>query len=692
MHSRGITRTGLTASLCALTVTVTAALSGAGVASASVPTWSGVSTIPNVSSPTGAAVISSPTGGTLLLADGPYGGLVWPVLAGSPLSSAVTVAAYGQITSQSALSLPNGDAIIASVNSVGQTIFTYRFASGTLGSSITVSGVSSYAANHNELLVTSAGDGASVTSYVIGADGSLTANGASIKIFTDGTLFGESWTALDPDGTAEVLISAVDEQSGTPDYGDGYMAEVQRLNAGAWQDPVQVPGTADADTNSLHVAVAPTGAMIATWPTDVEVNGYYYTTGVYAQIREPGGQFGAPVQLLNQSSVPVGGVAAQFSPHVAAGPDGTLAATVTGDTCPDQQVSTEATSSTDVWIAAPGAPLSSYAVPGTTLSTTSSTSVTALGAGDGEAVVGLHTATIVDSTNVEGGNAYFYGSCGEEEGYSAKQAFSDSAVVLGPNTPAVSQTFGTGGQTGTGAVSDVDVDAAAVDPNGYATVLGSLDTPGSAEYATFGAVGSPLAVATTGSASGTTGSTSGSTGSASGSTGSSMNTTTNASSGGGSTPSTSTGSGQSSSATTTQAPVTPPKQTAAAFTAVTPRIVGQNGNQLVTASNNSDAIENLSIAEYAFASGLTNSLMVRPADAQAAAAKSKLVKIATGRLTLKPHRSGKLTLHLTRAARKLLAKHGNRLSVTLKITTTAPGHRSTVVTRHLVLRLAGRAS
>ncbi len=136
-------------------------------------------------------------------------------------------------------------------------------------------------------------------------------------------------------------------------------------------------------------------------------------------------------------------------------------------------------------------------------------------------------------------------------------------------------------------------------------------------------------------------------------------------------------------------PAVAPKQTPATVTLITPYVVGQNGSQLVTAANNSDAIENLSIAEYALASGLTNSLMVHPdrATTSKTKTKTKLVKIASGDLRLAAHRSGKVTLHLTRAARRLLAKHGDRLSVSLVITTRAAGHPSSVVTRHLVLRL-----
>jgi hypothetical protein len=89
----------------------------------------------------------------------------------------------------------------------------------------------------------------------------------------------------------------------------------------------------------------------------------------------------------------------------------------------------------------------------------------------------------------------------------------------------------------------------------------------------------------------------------------------------------------------------PPKQTPAAIKTLTPTIIGQNWEQTVGATNNSEALENLSIAEWAYASGLTKS-MVR------GHAKRALVLIASAHGTLKPQHSGKLTLHLSRKARK----------------------------------------
>ncbi len=653
----------------------TALFTGTALATAT-PTWSSISDLPSyVPNMNGASVASGPSGSTLVLAGitplsfETYGNVgVWPVTAGSalPLQSDI----YGEFDSTKAEFLPNGDSILSAYDPEDYyTTLAYRFANGTYGGEISVYGLSSYAANDDELLVTSAGAGASVTSYSIGTGGSLTANGSPVQIFTDGTLFGETWTAIDPSGSAEVMINATDEQAGTPDYGDGYMAEVSRSASGVWASPEQVPGTAQADTNSLQVAVAPTGRMLATWPVDIEVNSQFYTIGVDASIREPGGNFGTPVQLLDQSSVPVGGIAEALDPKIAAGPDGTLATTVTSDTCANQQLTSDQSSSTTVWIAPPGGQLTPYSVPGTTLTSSFSTTVTALAAGGGRAIIGLDTTDVINPTNIGGGSAWNEASCGEQEGYPTQTTLTDSAVILGPNVQVTSPAWGTGGQTGTGPVTEVGVDGAALDAAGNATVIGDLNTSDPSEYATYGSVGGALTPPASGTGSGSGGTGSGGSGSGAGSTG-----------GSGGSAATGTATPAAAGSTTTATQLTAPKQKPATITLVTPTIIGQNGGETIGFGNTSSANEHLGIALLAVESGLTKSLAVH------GRAVTRLVRIASGSLTLKPHHSGKLTLHLSRAARKALAKSGH-LTVALVITTKATGHATTVVTRHLTLRL-----
>jgi hypothetical protein len=136
------------------------------------------------------------------------------------------------------------------------------------------------------------------------------------------------------------------------------------------------------------------------------------------------------------------------------------------------------------------------------------------------------------------------------------------------------------------------------------------------------------------------------------------------------------GSSAAPSGSGTVTPQIPPKQTPAAIKTITPAIVGQNGDQSFGASNTSNALENISIAEWAYQSGLTTAL-----------AKSRRVMIASGHLRLKPHKSGTVKLHLSRTARNVLSRKGGRLKVTIEITTQAAGHRTTVITRTLTLRL-----
>ena len=73
--------------------------------------------------------------------------------------------------------------------------------------------------------------------------------------------------------------------------------------------------------------------------------------------------------------------------------------------------------------------------------------------------------------------------------------------------------------------------------------------------------------------------------------------------------------------------------------------------------------------------------------AASAARARKPLKVASGRLTLKAHKNGKLKLKLTRTALITLRKK-HKLKVTLKLTVSANGHISQVVTKTLTLHLA----
>jgi hypothetical protein len=483
-----------------------------------------------------------------------------------------------------------------------------------------------------------------VTSYAIGAEGSFTQNGSAITVYTGDTLFAETWTDVDPNGSAVVVIN-----------GDSEIYVAQRTVSGAWQTPVQLPGSQDADTGGMQAAVSPTGRMIVAWPVFLQIDANSYPIAYSAAIREPGDSFSGATELTSwdETAVTNGGGSQLVGYHIAAGPDGTLAVQVQSKTCADDSTTTNATGTNTVWIAPPGAGLSPSAVPGASWTPTVSTTVTALAAGDGEALVGLNTADVTNPTNTGGGANFNAAACVAEAGQATLTQFTDSAVFVGGSANHASGTLGTGGQAGSGTVTDPIVDAGAVDPNGNATIIGSLDAANTKEYETFGDVGAAYSPPA--------------------GTGTTTTTQTPPVSPTQTTPTT-------PASTPTTAHKAPPKQTPAKITTVASSVVSQDGEQVVTLSNNMNSVANILTAEWAYANGFTKSL-----------AKPRRIVIASGHLRLKPHRSGTVRLRLSRAARKVLASKHGRLVVTVQITTKAAGHRTTVVTRKLTLHL-GKAT
>jgi hypothetical protein len=622
------------------------------------PTWSSITPLPSyVANVTGATITAGTHGGPMVLGapltplfgspPGNFG--IWPLSAGVTLPTQWD--AYGEISSERTVALPNGNSIVATYDGdVNETTFTYNSANGTPGNAVTINGgYSSFGATDNELLVTEAGisTGASVISYAIGAGGSFTQNGSAVTIYTGDTLFAETWTDVDPNGSAVVVIN-----------GDSEIYVAQRSTSGTWQTPVQLPGSQDADTGEMEAAVSPNGRMVVAWPVFLQIDSNSYPIAFSAAIREPGGSFSGAVELTSwdQTAVTNGGGSYLVGvPHIAAGPDGTLAVQVQSKTCADDSTSTNAIGTNTVWVAPAGAGFTPSAVPGAAWTPTVSATVTALAAGDGEALVGLNTADVTNATNTGGGANFNAAACVAEAGQATLTQFTDSAVFVGGSANHASGTLGTGSQAGSGTVTDPIVNAAAVDPSGNAAIIGSLDAANTNEYETFGDVGAAYTPpAGTG-------------------TGPTTTTQTPPAAPTQTTPTT-------PASTPTTAQKTPPKQTPAKITTVASSVVSQDGDQVVTLSNNMNSVAIILTAEWAYANGFTKAL-----------AKPRRIVIASGHLRLKPHSSGTVKLRLSRAARKVLASKHGRLVVTVQTTTKAAGHRTTVVTRKLTLHL-GKAT
>jgi hypothetical protein len=142
--------------------------------------------------------------------------------------------------------LPNGDAVL-SWETGGDLVLEYRFANGTLGPVLKPQAYSSFAVRADEVLVMESSVlGVSALSFAIGGDGTLSQVGAATMIYKGPSLFGLTWTALDADGRADVVINGDTEG----------ILDVSRSPSGTWAVPKQLA----PQTNNAAVAVAPAAA------------------------------------------------------------------------------------------------------------------------------------------------------------------------------------------------------------------------------------------------------------------------------------------------------------------------------------------------------------------------------------------------------------------------------------------------
>ncbi len=431
--------------------------------------WSGVATLPSGGSTSSSEVLSSPTGATFLFylaagkptlaRFGANGALGSPVtLPPDPVFGA-TAAGVGPVAF-----LPNGDAVMSYAPDQGQFTLVYRFANGTFGPVLKASNMTSFAARAGEVL---AAYGGTVQDYSIAADGTIAAKGGPVTLYSGQSLFGESWTALDAGGTADIVIN---EDDNGPTVGP---VEFTRSATGGWSGP----RTLGAQTNGVVGATAPGGRAIIAFQ---QGDGNTTDTKLYYAVRDPGSAYGAP-QLVN--SLNAAGGALDYD-MVAAGGDGTLALAYRAYTCAEPNVDDVPSASITAVVVPPSGNPSS--VPIGNSQTTADTVVTldSVGAGDGQAIVGM------DSIN---SSAYPYGtaSCTTMPIPDPLMSTTSDFVAITGGSPA---TFATSGPSTTPA--SVHVDSVGLDIAGDAVAMGSLSAGGSDQYATYG---------TPGSATGTTG-------------------------------------------------------------------------------------------------------------------------------------------------------------------------------------------
>ena len=596
------------------------------------PAWSGAGTVDDGVSLSDASLTSGPTGQTLLLTG-----------AGAHVVTPGSVTAAAEPAGKGIAYLPDGDAVIFDGN---QTL-TYRFANGAIGSSAKLtSGVDSFAVNADELLVLTGGTQAhtvGAASFAIGTGGTLTANGGVVDIYT-GDIYGPTAVALDPDGHADVAVLAE-----LNDYSDQDPTEIQRVNqagSAVWQTPHQL--AADVN-NGVQFVAAPGGRMLAAW-TDYQQNrstGADSEPDLYAAVRQPGGGFGG-VQTLLSRPVAAAGYTDTLQVYGAAGPEGTLGLTATTDDCQNQSTTQVANSAVYAWVAASGGGLSETVIPGTIATSTHTSRVTAFAAGGGQALVALDNQDVTRDTS----GTWVSNACGSEtETGQTDFAITDSAALTGGGT----HVFGSGTYTqgGNSSLQNVVIDSATMDGHGYATVIGSLDTPNAVQFATYGAVGSA-----------------------------SPPVTTPTSAGPGPTPTnsqTSTASKPTTSASLTTGMPSPPLPQKPATVTTLPNTGVSNGVQTVTVTNTTDGQENLGIAELAYATGLTTQSPHIAENTQ-----TKTVTIAKLTVHLKPHQKLRIKLHLSATARTALRNH-HRLTVILRVVSTEKGYATRTSSKTLRL-------
>jgi hypothetical protein len=460
-------------------------LSAAGSAGAVSPgTWTPATNLPSGTTSITDQVLSSPTGALLRYAitDG------YPTLAPfgpDGLGAAVRIpgASYGAIPAAVAF-LPGGAAIVSyyKFNS-GPLQLILRRADGTFGPTYnTAATVGSntpvFAVRAGEVLIIKQDyndvERLTAQSLSIGSDGTLTPTAEPAAIYIApgnppdiyGTNIEAPVAGLDANGEAEATF-VVDHVSTTGNE----ILTTHRTAAGSWSTPRSISaGLPNAQrAGQLKGAVAPGGRTLIGFQTN---DGTLTKTTLYRGLREPGATFGAPV-LVNDLA---GAGGANNTFKVASGGDGTLALGVYAYQCQTQLGSEVPAESFTALVVPPGKDLASYGV-GVLRTADDHSRFTALGAGGGNAIVGLNDQQTTDgnSDNV----------CDNPNLANNSGTVSDRATIVGAKAT-IDHTFGSGtfAQNGNGSVK-LAVDAAGIDASGNAAVTGRLaisDVPASAWF------------------------------------------------------------------------------------------------------------------------------------------------------------------------------------------------------------------
>lgn len=442
-----------------LALCLTALVAPTAASNAAAPAWKGPTALPTGSDASGIGQsVPDPAGGALLY----YNRNGVPTL--SRVSASGSLGAPAQIPVVTSLGnfgtpgnivfLANGGAIVTWILTTYGPYMAYRSPSGTFGKPVAVSsGISSVAVRTGEVLtIGPGGTGMSAESWTLKSNGTITAKSGPTSVYTGQPLFSQSWLALDSAGSAEVIVL------GSIDNGDTEsVTAAVRTAKGVWKPQTQV-SHAGAFVTKLAFATAPGGRAILTWieaPTNVAATSY-------TEVRPAGKPFGA---ATNTGAV-ASSDGAFLYPGAAAGPDGTLATSISQKTFTGAAPQT----STVVRITAPKA---SQVGNGHTVPGSDKTFNVALGAGHGEAIVGMHGETITDA------GVAFPSSYHESQ--------TTSAAIISPTGSSITKTLGSSsglydgnGGDGCGCATSpphASVMGVSLDGAGLAVAIGQL-TPG----------------------------------------------------------------------------------------------------------------------------------------------------------------------------------------------------------------------
>jgi len=457
-------------------------------------TWGPVSPLPMGSEPASDEILSSPTG-ALMRYSSQEG---FPSLASFEAGGALGPAQVVTGTSSSAVRgpvafLPDGGAVISFESfSSGPLDLVVRLPNGAYGPRFELKSGSppivAFAVREGEVLLAQATFGKAmpeivVSSLAISAGGELTEMGSTTPVYELPSVdtyvhnIGPVALAMDADGQAD-LVMHTDGETATEDRQE--ILDLSRSAQGAWSGPRVLSAGLFEDThaNQLQVAVAPGGRALLTfqdgkYPPINSPGADQLASDVYQSVREPGGTFSTPG--LVQSLEGDGGV--EFKTQVAAGGDGTLAESVRSFSCQKFEDTSEVpVEGINLLVAGPGKPLASHAVTvfDTAAKSTAVRIPTVLGAGDGEALLGVQ-----DRTSTAGHQINVCGSEQSEE----RGRVEDRAVLLGEHESSEKTFAGDEYQIGKElSTANLSIGSAGVDAAGDAAVTGSLATSSGTEY------------------------------------------------------------------------------------------------------------------------------------------------------------------------------------------------------------------